>query len=95
MLEVYPYATLARLGVRDPRLAPRAPDEPDPEFSARIAEGLGADIDGLYDLAPGGHAADALVAAYTRWLYPDELEHPPADFNVASSWISLPQADAT
>jgi hypothetical protein len=50
------------------------------------------------DLRPAlfadGHVLNALIAAYTAWLAPDELELPPTGFNVASGWIWFPRTGA-
>jgi predicted nuclease with RNAse H fold len=95
VLEVYPYASLARLRERDTRLSPRAKGEEEETFAARLLEALAEEIDSVEDyrealLTP--HALDALVAAYTGWLSPHGIEQPPDDFNVASGWIWLPKA---
>jgi hypothetical protein len=37
------------------------------------------------------HVFDAVVAAYTGWLFPDGLEPPPDGFNVAAGWIWFPK----
>jgi predicted nuclease with RNAse H fold len=97
VLEVYPYASLARLRERDTRLSPRAKGEEEEAFAARLLEALAEEIGGVEDhgdvlLTPD--ALDALVAAYTGWLSPDGLELPPDDHNVASGWIRLPKTSA-
>ncbi len=93
VLEVYPYASLWRLGQRNARLRPRRPEEADQEFSERILAGLSEDVGGVDehrgDLG-SGHAIDALIAAYTGWLHPDGLQAPPEGFNLASGWIWAP-----
>ena len=93
VLEVYPYATLSRLGASNPELAPRAPNETDERFSDRILTGLSDRVEGLDERRHhlvSGHAVDALIAAYTGWLAPDGLEQPPPGYNVAAGWIWLP-----
>lgn len=96
VLEVYPYATLWRLGERDTRLRPRWSGEPDQAFSDRILAGLSGEIGNLdehrSDLV-SGHAVDALIAAYTGWLHPDRVESPPPDYNLASGWIWMPRRE--
>lgn len=93
VLEVYPYATLHRLSARCPELAPRTPGESDAAFTSRVTDALMVEIDGLDDwraALANGHVLDALIAAYTGWLSPDRLAHPPQGFNVASGWIWVP-----
>lgn len=93
IVEVYPRASLRRLGGRDARLLPRAKSETPTDFRARVLEALGERIDGIPDhvaALDNGHVLDALVAAYTGWLAPDGVESPPPDFNLASGWIWLP-----
>lgn len=93
VLEVYPYATLARLGESDARLRPRDPGEADEAFADRILAALSEQVDGIDDnreALTDGHATDALVAAWTGWLGPDRLEQPRAGYNVAAGWIWLP-----
>jgi predicted nuclease with RNAse H fold len=95
VLEVYPYASLSRLGQGDIRLSPRAKGEDEDAFAARLLEGLATHVDGVEDhsnVLLTTHVRDALVAAYTGWLSPDGLEQPPGDYNVASGWIWLPKA---
>jgi predicted nuclease with RNAse H fold len=97
ILEVYPRATLARLGAVDPRLAPRARLEDRAAYRQRV-------VDGFNDLVVGisphsaelkvSHTLDALVAAYTGWLSPGGLEQPPPDFNIAAGWIWFPRLTA-
>ena len=97
VLEVYPYASLARLRQRDARLSPRAKEEEAQSFVGRVLEALATQIDGLEDHSDRlltVHVLDALVAAYTGWLSPDGLEQPPDHYNVASGWIWLPKAAA-
>ena len=94
VLEVYPYASLARLGRGDERLRPRAAQEADVVFAARVIDGLSSHVD-ISDThvqsLSGVHVVDALVAAYTGWLAPDGLEPPPRDYNQAAGWIWLPR----
>lgn len=94
VLEVYPYATLWRLGQGDARLRPRDPGEGDHGFSDRILTALSNEVDDLdkhRDDLVSGHALDALIAAYTGWLHPEGLETPPPGYNVASGWIWTPR----
>ena len=91
MLEVYPRASLHRLSADDPRLATRRRTEPIDEFRARVVRGLEELIDDLP--APGAltlHELDAIVAAYTGWLFPERLSAPPADWPDGSGWIYIP-----
>lgn len=97
LLEVYPYATLIRLGQARAALAPQRGGEAGQVFRDRILDELSSDIEGLEDRSrfedKDDHVLDALVAAYTAWLGPDRLEHPRPneDFNIASGWIWLPK----
>jgi len=87
VLEVYPYATLWRLGQREAQLRPRDPNEPDQEFSDRILAALSSEVSDLDEHRPAlasGHAVDALIAAYTGWLHPHRLRSPPPDYNLAA-----------
>jgi predicted nuclease with RNAse H fold len=104
VLEVYPYATLSRLGGADPAFRPQTQGEDDQDFADRILNRLADELDGIEDHADAlrdGHARDALIAALTGWLGPDGLEQPPPAFNQASGWIWFPRrvpargADAT
>ena len=98
VLEVYPYASLARLGQRDPRLSPRGKEEEHEVFAGRVLEALGEEVEGVEergDVLLATHGLDALVAAYTGWLSPDGLEQPPSGYNVASGWIWLPGISVT
>lgn len=93
VLEVYPYATLARLGEQNSTLRPKDRKESRETFTDRLLGALSNAIDGLdeaRDRFANGHVLDALVAAYTGWLSPDGLEQPEG-FNVASGWIWLPR----
>ncbi len=97
VLEVYPYATLNRLGQESSGLRPQASGEDDLAFGERILASLSPHVDGLGEHAAAlrdRHALDALVAAFTGWLDPDELEAPPEGFNQASGWIWLPRPSA-
>jgi len=95
VLEVYPRASLKRLGASDGRLAPKTKGETYESYRDRVLEGFGDLIDGLdahdaeFDVP---HVLDALTAAYTGWLAPAGLEAPPEDFNIASGWIWFPRA---
>jgi predicted nuclease with RNAse H fold len=98
LLEVYPRATLARLGTQDSSLAPKADRESVADFCDRVASGLGGStvglrgVDQLRSRLESSHdVIDAALSAYTGWLYPDGLEPPPKDFNVASGWIWYPK----
>lgn len=97
VLEVYPRATLRRLGDNDPQLLPRQRDEAPGHYRARVITGLSRRIDGLHaqsEITANGHVFDAVVAAYTGWLAPDGLEAPPEGFNIASGWIWVPAQPA-
>ena len=99
VLEVYPRATLARLGSRDPRLIPRSRGEEETAYRRRVVVGLEGDAVGLRGVAErrstmesSPDVLDAVIAAYTGWLSPDGLEEPPAGFNLAAGWIWFPRA---
>jgi predicted nuclease with RNAse H fold len=99
VLEVYPRATLARLGTRDPQLRPRGRGEDEAAYRCRIIDGLEGDVVGLCDVADhrsnmesNSDVLDAVLAAYTGWLSPDGLEEPPEGFNLATGWIWFPKA---
>ena len=94
MLQVYPYASLSRLGQRDIRRSPRAKGEDEEAFAHRLMDALAEEIDSVEDhcdVMLTVHVLDALVAAYTGWLSPDGVERPPDNYNVASGWIWLPK----
>lgn len=102
VLEIYPRATLARLGRHDERLLPRHRGESEAKYRARVVGGLEGPICRLGLTTEqrsllsdpgddGGHALDAVVAAYTGWLGVDRLEQPPDGFNLASGWIWFPR----
>jgi predicted nuclease with RNAse H fold len=93
VIEVYPYASLHRLGHWDAQLKPRAKGEADRDFTSRVVGGLARYIDGLCDTQAfaSPHVLDALVAGYTGWLWPDGLESPPSDFNEWAGWIWAPR----
>jgi predicted nuclease with RNAse H fold len=94
VLEVYPYATLARLGRKDAELRPRNGGEDVEAFAERVLDRLSDDMDGIDDHLSAlrdGHVLDSLVAAYTGWLATEGLEPPPPSFNQASGWIWLPR----
>lgn len=98
ILEVYPRASLRRLGDGDARLLPRTKGETPRDFRARVLSALGERIDAIVDHGDeldNGHVFDALVAAYTGWLAPDGVEAPPDGFNLASGWIWLPLASSS
>jgi predicted nuclease with RNAse H fold len=99
VLEVYPRATLARLGERDERLRPRDGGEEEGAYRARVIAGLkGASVGlaGIEEFAPAlssdPDVLDAVLSAYTGWLGPKRLEAPPEGFNLASGWIWFPKA---
>lgn len=99
VLEVYPRATLARLGTRDPRLEPRRRGEEEVTYRRRIIAGLEGDAVSLRGVAErratlesSPDVLDAVIAAYTGWLAPEGLEAPPDGFNLASGWIWFPKA---
>lgn len=95
VLEVYPAASLRRMGWMD-RPAKTAEDAVKTEFFGRVAESLGIEIDGLdvhRRCAEDDDVFDALIAAYTGWLHPDRVEAPPPGFNLATGWIWLPAPD--
>ena len=94
ILEVYPYATQARLAHQDPALGPGRSGEDQQALAARVLAALGVRIDnieGNADLIAGTHVLDGLLSAYTGWLYPSDVEAPPQDFNPAAGWIWLPR----
>lgn len=92
VLEIYPAASLRRMGWTE-----RPPQNAEPsvksEFFAQVAASLQSEIEGLDDhpqCIEVDDVFDALIAAYTGWLYPDRLETPPPGFNLASGWIWAP-----
>lgn len=94
LIEVYPAASLLRLGF-DGRPARKEGEVAARRFQSRVLRKLGERIvglDGDDDELPDDHAFDAVIAAYTGWLAPDGLEPPPGDFNAAAGWIWLPRA---
>jgi predicted nuclease with RNAse H fold len=94
LIEVYPAASLLRLGF-DGRPARKEGEVAARRFRSRVLRKLGERIvglDGDEDELPDDHAFDAVIAAYTGWLAPDGLEPPPGDFNAAAGWIWLPRA---
>jgi predicted nuclease with RNAse H fold len=97
VLEVYPYATMFRLGKLEAGLLPRAPGETGTALTERVLTALASrvDVDVVHRPAlVDGHALDALIAAWTGWLHPGEVEHPPSGFNAAAGWIWLPRSKA-
>ncbi len=97
VLEVYPYATLSRLGEESRGLRPQENGEDNLAFADRILASLSPHLKGIGEHAAAlrtRHALDALVAAFTGWLDPEELEAPPEGFNQASGWIWLPRPSA-
>lgn len=97
VLEVYPTGTLHVLGKREPRMAARRTGEPKDKFRHRVLRALEESIDGLDDyvrtLGEPGHVFDALLAAYTGWLYLDDGLQPPDDRvdEDDDGWIWLPR----
>lgn len=95
VLEVYPAATLRRLG-RSDRPPKKASASVRGTFYSEVVDGLASKIDGLNDLPlcrTNDDVFDALLAAYTGWLYPDRLEEPPKGFDLASGWIWFPKTE--
>jgi predicted nuclease with RNAse H fold len=97
VLEVYPAASLLRLADQDKKLGPKQAGEGEGEFCARVATGLShLGLEGIdnhrAEIEASRDVLDAVIAAYTGWLYPDGLEAPPDGFNVASGWIWFPKA---
>lgn len=94
VLEVYPRATLRSLAASDHRLRPRQPKEPQEQFRARIVAGLQEVIDGLEawpETREIGHVLDALISAYTAWLWPSSLRAPPRGWPFEEGgWIWFP-----
>ncbi|MFN8113179.1 MAG: DUF429 domain-containing protein [Solirubrobacterales bacterium] len=92
VLEVYPAATLLRLGHHD-RPPREAPADTKAVFYESVIGALPSVVSAeLSAICTGSDDAfDAFLSAYTAWLYPGGLEHPPADFNVASGWIWFPR----
>lgn len=94
VLEVYPRATLRRLGDGDARLLPRSKGEAAEAFRSRVLGALSEVMDGIDEhpsVLENGHVFDALIAAYTGWLGSNGLEAPPDGFNLASGWIWVPR----
>lgn len=93
LIEVYPAASLLRLGYGS-RPGQAEGEAATAGFRQGVLDDLGGRVSGLADLAEAltdGHAFDALIAAYTGWLAPEGLEGPPDDFNAASGWIWVPK----
>ena len=94
VLEIYPRATLRRLAHDDKRFVGAGKGKLTADERQSALRALAERIDHL-DPANSGlvseQAFDALVSAYTGWLEPDGLEHPPADFNLAAGWIWFPR----
>jgi predicted nuclease with RNAse H fold len=94
LIEVYPAASLLRLGYGS-RPGQADGETATADFRLGVLDDLDSRISGLADLAEvltDGHAFDALIAAYTGWLAPEHLDAPPDDFNAASGWIWIPKA---
>jgi predicted nuclease with RNAse H fold len=93
VVEVYPAASLRQLGFtgRPPRGAPHADRH---TFYKAVVTELSAEIDGAGDepqCSGDDDVFDALIAAYTGWLYPDRVAAPPKSFNLATGWIWVPK----
>jgi predicted nuclease with RNAse H fold len=93
ILEIYPAASLRQMGWTN-----RPPKEDALEvrvqFYTEVVESLETEIDGLSDwpkCRENDDVFDALIAAYTGWLYPEGLVEPPSGFNLASGWIWFPK----
>jgi len=100
VLEVYPRATLHRLGEVEPALRTQAKGEPEDVFVGRVLDAFGPLVDGVDEhrialSGAGHHVLDALLAAYTGWLSPEGLEPPPESFNSAAGWIWFPRVPLT
>lgn len=99
VIEVYPRASLARLAACDERLAPKADGESVEGFCRRVTSGLEGPkiklggVDNHRSQLESSHdVVDAVISAYTGWLYPHGLEPVPDGFNLASGWIWFPKA---
>ena len=76
------------------RPAKEAPADERHDFYETVVSELSSEIAGLSDepqCSNNDDVFDALIAAYTGWLYPDRVEAPPESFNVASGWIWVPK----
>jgi hypothetical protein len=63
------------------------------DFQARVLVAASKLIDNIDDYAPtleNGHVLDAVIAAYTGWLFPSKLEPPPPGFAADTGWIWFP-----
>jgi predicted nuclease with RNAse H fold len=91
LLEVYPRASLHRLSAALPDLAPPIVGETAESFRGRVARAFEASIDGIGDPSTwSAHEVDALVSAYTGWLFPERLVGPPANWAPEAGWIYYP-----
>jgi predicted nuclease with RNAse H fold len=94
VLEVYPRATLRSLAASEHRLRPRERREPQEQFRDRLVAGLYELIEGLEawpETRQIGHVLDALISAYTAWLWPTSLRAPPTAWPLEEGgWIWFP-----
>jgi predicted nuclease with RNAse H fold len=96
VLEVYPRATLAALRAGDPAIRPRERAEPRADHRRGVVRALRRT--GLIDVSDRlrrrigqEHVFDALIAAYTGWLYPRGLHPPPSMVREGDGWIWIPR----
>jgi predicted nuclease with RNAse H fold len=94
LIEVYPTASLKRLGFPD-KPAVGKDKKAQESYRRKVLKNLGPGFPGpeASECVVDGHAFDGLVAAYTGWLWPDGLDAPSQDFNAASGWIWLPRPE--
>lgn len=95
VLEVYPRATLAALRPRDRGMRPRGRGEKRTDHRQTViramrGSGLIEVPDRLRRRVSQEHVFDALIAAYTGWLYPSELRPPPPVMRESDGWIWIP-----
>jgi predicted nuclease with RNAse H fold len=95
VLEVYPRATLAALHTVDSALRPRERTEGRADHRRRVVRAMrGSGLievpDRLRRRVTEEHVFDALVAAYTGWLYPSGLRPPPSMMRESDGWIWIP-----
>jgi predicted nuclease with RNAse H fold len=95
VLEVYPRATLAALRAGDPAIRPRERAEERAAhrqgvIRAMRESGLIDVPDRLRRRLSEEHVFDALIAAYTGWLYPHGLRPPPSVMHESDGWIWVP-----
>lgn len=94
ILEIYPAASLRQMGWtgRPPK---RAPLKDRVSFYSEVVDSLTTEVNGTDEwpqCREQDDVFDALIAAYTGWLYPEGLVTPPQGFNLASGWIWFPKA---